>query len=1119
MCVSGAMRMEPGFSQNGADPAPVLSSPRSQSEKATNQVPGLLDQCLTRLLSGLLIDSGFFLQVTSQRAGWRMLIFLLMCLLPAASALTGPRLVSGESGGAVTIRCRYPRSAINSHQRKYWCRLRPSTGVCRTIVSTNHYTHLRYRGRVALADFPKRGLFVVRLSQLTPEDEGRYRCGLGSSNNALFLSMNLTVSPGQGRRLAGQRVSGREELLRDPDSSLVGAVPAYAGDPCSVEKEAPEEKELSSYSTAYNSLMPRTVDKAGKRLCEVEKFRELELRAKTSLTSPEVLTGICKNRAQILTLAGVSICHRNHLSCEKQRGENRTKSSSKTGFPAPAPSDCFLSAQPRRTVAGGRDPREPPAMSRLFLACLLAVFPAVSMKSPIFGPEEVTSVEGRSVSITCYYPATSVNRHTRKYWCRQGAKGRCTTLISSEGYVSDDYVGRANLTNFPESGTFVVDISHLTRNDSGRYKCGLGISSRGLNFDVSLEVSQDPAQASDAHIYPVDVGRTVTINCPFTSANSQKRKSLCKKTGQDCFLIIDSTGYVSGSYTGRIRLNIAGTNTLMFSVVINRVPLSDSGMYVCQAGDDAKADKSNVYLQVLEPEPELVYRDLRSSVTFDCSLGPEVADTAKFLCQQKNGEACNVVINTLGKKAQDFQGRILFLPKDNGVFSVHIASLRKEDAGRYVCGAQPEGQPEEGWPVQAWELFVNEETAIPASPSVVKGVKGGSVTVSCPYNPKDANSAKYWCRWEETQNGRCPRLVQSKGLVKEQYKGRLALLAEPGNGTYTVILNQLTDQDTGFYWCVTDGDTSWTSTVQLKVVEGEPSLKVPKNVTAWLGEAFKLSCHFPCKFYSFEKYWCKWSNEGCSPLPTQNDGPSQAFVSCDQNSQIVSLNLDTVTKEDEGWYWCGVKEGPRYGETAAVYVAVESRAKGSQDAKQVNAAPAGAAIESRAGEIQNKALLDPRLFVEEIAVKDAAGGPGAPADPGRPAGHSGSSKVLVSTLVPLALVLAAGVVAIGVLRARHRKNVDRISIRSYRTDISMSDFENSRDFEGRDNMGASPEAQETSLGGKDEFATATEDTVESKEPKKAKRSSKEEADEAFTTFLLQAKNLASTTTQDGPTEA
>lgn len=218
----------------------------------------------------------------------------------------------------------------------------------------------------------------------------------------------------------------------------------------------------------------------------------------------------------------------------------------------------------------------------------------------------------------------------------------------------------------------------------------------------------DPAQASHAHVYTVDLGRTVTINCPFTRANSEKRKSLCKKTIQDCFQVVDSTGYVSNSYKDRAHISILGTNTLVFSVVINRVKLSDAGMYVCQAGDDAKADKINIDLQVLEPEPELVYGDLRSSVTFDCSLGPEVANVPKFLCQKKNGGACNVVINTLGKKAQDFQGRIVSVPKDNGVFSVHITSLRKEDAGRYVCGAQPEGEPQDGWPVQAWQLFVNE---------------------------------------------------------------------------------------------------------------------------------------------------------------------------------------------------------------------------------------------------------------------------------------------------------------------------------------------------------------------------------------------------------------------------
>ncbi|XP_061238049.1 high affinity immunoglobulin alpha and immunoglobulin mu Fc receptor isoform X1 [Bos javanicus] len=140
----------------------------------------------------------------------------------AASALTGPRLVSGEPGGAVTIQCRYPSLAINSHLRKYWCRLGPPAGVCRTVVSTNRYTHLRYRGRVALADFPKRGLFVVRLSRLSPEDEGRYRCGLGNSNNALFFSMNLTVSPGLSRTIPtatldyGELITGSFEITSPP---------------------------------------------------------------------------------------------------------------------------------------------------------------------------------------------------------------------------------------------------------------------------------------------------------------------------------------------------------------------------------------------------------------------------------------------------------------------------------------------------------------------------------------------------------------------------------------------------------------------------------------------------------------------------------------------------------------------------------------------------------------------------------------------------------------------------------------------------------------------------------------------------------------------------------------
>ncbi|KAL0608894.1 High affinity immunoglobulin alpha and immunoglobulin mu Fc receptor, partial [Plecturocebus cupreus] len=119
----------------------------------------------------------------------------------AANVLKGPRLVSGDPGGAVTIQCHYAPSSVNRHQRKYWCRLGPPRWICQTIVSTSHYVHHHYRDRVALTDFPQKGLFVVRLSQLSLEDMGCYLCGIGDENNMLFFSMNLTVSAGPSSTL------------------------------------------------------------------------------------------------------------------------------------------------------------------------------------------------------------------------------------------------------------------------------------------------------------------------------------------------------------------------------------------------------------------------------------------------------------------------------------------------------------------------------------------------------------------------------------------------------------------------------------------------------------------------------------------------------------------------------------------------------------------------------------------------------------------------------------------------------------------------------------------------------------------------------------------------------
>lgn len=111
----------------------------------------------------------------------------------------------------------------------------------------------------------------------------------------------------------------------------------------------------------------------------------------------------------------------------------------------------------------------------------------VSSSSPIFGPRQVTGLLGGSVTVKCFYPQTNVNRHSRKYWCKESTR-QCSTIVSSNGFVAKDFAGRATMTDFPENGIFIIEISELQGRDMGPYKCGIGFNNKGLSFKVQLDV-------------------------------------------------------------------------------------------------------------------------------------------------------------------------------------------------------------------------------------------------------------------------------------------------------------------------------------------------------------------------------------------------------------------------------------------------------------------------------------------------------------------------------------------------------------------------------------------------------------------------------------------------------
>lgn len=57
-------------------------------------------------------------------------------------------------------------------------------------------------------------------------------------------------------------------------------------------------------------------------------------------------------------------------------------------------------------------------------------------------------------------------------------------------------------------------------------------------------------------------------------------------------------------------------------------------------------------------------------------------------------------------------------------------------------------------------------------------------------------------------------------------------------------------------------------------------------------------------------------------MPASDQKQPGPDVTCDTDNKTVILSFDSVTKSDEGWYWCGVKRNGLFGETMAVELRV-----------------------------------------------------------------------------------------------------------------------------------------------------------------------------------------------------
>ncbi|XP_026061522.1 CMRF35-like molecule 3 [Carassius auratus] len=80
----------------------------------------------------------------------------------------------------------------------------------------------------------------------------------------------------------------------------------------------------------------------------------------------------------------------------------------------------------------------------------------------------------------------------------------------------------------------------------------------------------------------------------------------------------------------------------------------------------------------------------------------------------------------------------------------------------------------------------------------VRGYSGGGVSITCRYDRKYTDNGKYFCRGEWST---CSKLIKTDEKNKWVDSGRFSLFDDTTAAVFTVTFRDLSEQDSGTYWC------------------------------------------------------------------------------------------------------------------------------------------------------------------------------------------------------------------------------------------------------------------------------------------------------------------------------
>ncbi|XP_059806135.1 polymeric immunoglobulin receptor-like [Hypanus sabinus] len=381
--------------------------------------------------------------------------FLLIGFLPVSGALWAEKYVRGVVGRAITIDCYY--DAMYSSDTKYWCQ--GWTPLCSVLVETNGQ-HVQ-NGRMSITDNPEWGIFTVTIEDLRSGDTGWYSCGISESGFDTRFNLHLQVS---------------EEPVSFPVVRYLSlANVSCLGGSVSLSCES-FQGSLPIQYTWYEQTS------SGHQ--KISDTNELALRCQSLIHQHHQYYCSASNQLGARSSGIVKVMvFNNREICSYVTEINGTR-------PVPF---CENTAQRKKTTS----PQ-------------IRAFTTVSRA--LWADDKVRGVVGRAITINCHY-APMYRSHT-KYFCRIRSH-QCTSLVNTNGQTEQP--GRMTIRDNTSQGIFTVTMENLVPQDTGVYRCGIATSGKTLEFDVQLQVSDEPVSVPVLRYLPtaniMRVGGSVTMSC------------------------------------------------------------------------------------------------------------------------------------------------------------------------------------------------------------------------------------------------------------------------------------------------------------------------------------------------------------------------------------------------------------------------------------------------------------------------------------------------------------------------------------------------------------------------------------------------------------------------------